>query len=198
SSCRRSVGSVRITRQRRQSGRIGWDRARRGAAVIGELDVSRLVSVNMRMGRISSMVGLRGDMNQVIGGGLGPLVLWDRSEGDSRIKGRVMVRAWLERRWGVVAVTAQRLSERAAHDDVVIRRGRLRRGLFAGCRHGRLMGGLTTTAIVRSMPGRLCSVVPRHVDRISIRPVRYDGRIDRIRTIELRYGSRIDLERPRF
>src|SRR6516225_450345 len=87
--CSRSVGSARITRQRRQSGRIGWDRARRGAAVISELDVSRLVSVNMRMGRISSMVGLRGDMNFVIGGVLRQLVLGDRGEVDSRINGRV-------------------------------------------------------------------------------------------------------------
>src|SRR5262249_21890653 len=39
------------------------------------------------------------------------------------------------------------------------------------------------------MPARLCSVVSRHVDRISIRPVRYDGRIELIRTIELPSGS---------
>src|SRR5262245_48482262 len=80
SSCSRSVGPTRITRQRRQSGRIGWDRARRGAAVTSELDVTRLVSVNMRMGRISSMVGLRGDMNQVIGRVLRQVILGDRGE----------------------------------------------------------------------------------------------------------------------
>src|SRR5215813_878989 len=118
SSCSRSVGSARITRQRRESGRIGCDRARRGAAVISELVVSRMVSVNMRMGRISSMVGLRGDMNQVIGGVLRQLVLGDRGEVESRINGRVMVHAWLERRRGVVP--ARRRGGRTAHTEVVI------------------------------------------------------------------------------
>src|SRR5215472_15823727 len=131
----------------------------------------------MSMGRLSSMVGLRGDMKQVIGEVLRQLVLGDRGEVDSRINGRVMVRAWLERRCGVVAVTAQRLSERAAHDDVVIRRGRLRRGVFTGRGHGRLVGGLAAVAVVRNMPGSLSDVVPRHVDRVSIRAVRYGGRI---------------------
>src|SRR6516164_3649488 len=120
-SCSRSVGPARITRQRRQSGWIGRERPRRGIAVISELDVSGLVSVNMRMGRISLMVDLSGAMNQVIDRVLRQLVLGDGGEVDSRINGRVMVCVRLERRGGVVAVTAQRLSERAAHDDVVIR-----------------------------------------------------------------------------
>src|SRR5262245_17310283 len=100
-SCGRSVGPARIARQRRQSRRIGRDRARRGAAVISELDVSRLVSVNMRMGRISSMVGLSGAMTQVIDRVLRQLVLGDGGE-VTRINGRVVVQAWLERRRGVV------------------------------------------------------------------------------------------------
>src|SRR5215472_2495409 len=73
--CLERLGGVvpaQVTRQRRQGRQIGWDRAVMGVAVIS---VSRLVSVNMRMGRISSMVGLRGDsmvglrgdMKQVIG-----------------------------------------------------------------------------------------------------------------------------------
>src|SRR5215472_18324061 len=152
----------------------------------------------MRMGRLSSMVGLRGDMKQVIGEVLRQVVLGDRGEVDSRINGRVMVRAWLERRCGVVAVTARRLGERAANTDVVIRCGRLRRGVFAGLGHRRIVGGLAATAVVRGMPGRLYGVVPRRVDRVSIRSVRYDGRTDRIRTIELQCGSGVDLERPRL
>src|SRR6516162_5521917 len=108
-SCSRSVGPARITRQRRQSGWIGRERPRRGIAVASELDVSGSVSVNMRMGRISSMVGLRGNMKQVIGGVLQQVVLGDGGEVDSRINGRVMVHAWLERRCGVVPVTARRL-----------------------------------------------------------------------------------------
>src|SRR5262249_14821460 len=66
----RSVGHARITRQRRQGGRIGWDRADMGAAVISELEARRLVYLNTRMDRISSMVVLRGDMKHVIGRGL--------------------------------------------------------------------------------------------------------------------------------
>src|SRR5262245_3327373 len=53
-SCSRSVGPAWITRQRRQSRQIGWDRAMMGVTVIS---ASRLVSVNMRMGRINSVVG---------------------------------------------------------------------------------------------------------------------------------------------
>src|SRR5215831_625100 len=109
----------------------------------------------MRMGRTSSMAGLRGDMKQGIGRLLRQVVLGDGGEVDSGIDGRVMVHAWLERRCGVVAVTAQRLSERAAHDDVAIRCGRLRRGLFTGRGHGRLVGGLAAVAVVRNMPGSL-------------------------------------------
>src|SRR6516225_9725727 len=131
-SCSRSVGPARITRQRRQSGWIGRERPRRGIAVISELDVSGLVSVNMRMGRISLMVDLSGAMNQVIDRVLRQLVLGDGGEVDSRINGRVMVHAWLERRRGVVPVTARRCGERAVHTEVGIRWGRLRRGVFAG------------------------------------------------------------------
>src|SRR5262249_31595748 len=120
-SCSRSVGPARITRQRSQSGWIGRERPRRGIAVISELDVSGLVSVNMRMGPISSMVGLRGAMNQVIDRVLRQLVLGDGGEGDARINARVMVHAWLDRRRGALPVTARHLSERAAHTDVVIR-----------------------------------------------------------------------------
>src|SRR6266545_7063717 len=55
----RGVVLAEVTRQRRQRRRIVWDRARMGAAVISELEASRLVSVKMRMGRVSS-VGHRG------------------------------------------------------------------------------------------------------------------------------------------
>src|SRR5262249_56205660 len=71
--CIRSVGPARVTRQRRWGRRIGWGHARMGTAVISELDVSGLVSVNMRMSRISLMVGLRGNMKQVIVGALPPV-----------------------------------------------------------------------------------------------------------------------------
>src|SRR6516164_6937207 len=56
SSCSRSVGSARITGQRRKSGGIGGNGARGGAAVISEFDVSGLFPVNMRRGRIGGMV----------------------------------------------------------------------------------------------------------------------------------------------
>src|SRR2546430_13454138 len=55
----RGVVLAQVTRQRRQRRRIVWDRARMGAAVVSELEASRLVSVKMRMGRVSS-VGHRG------------------------------------------------------------------------------------------------------------------------------------------
>src|SRR5262249_20072977 len=84
-----AVSTPRITRQRSQSGWIGRERPRRGIAVISELDVSGLVSVNMRMGPISSMVGLRGAMNQVIDRVLRQLVLGDGGEVDARINARV-------------------------------------------------------------------------------------------------------------
>src|SRR5262249_13037413 len=48
----RSMRPAQVTRRRRQSRRIGWDRARIDAAVMSNLGISRLVSVNMRMGRI--------------------------------------------------------------------------------------------------------------------------------------------------
>src|SRR5262249_50301206 len=115
-SCSRSVGPAWITRQRRQSRQIGWDRAMMGVTVIS---ASRLVSVNMRMGRINSVVGLRGDMNQVIRRVLQQVVLGDRGEVDSRINGRVVLHVWLERRRGVVP--ARPLGERAVQTEVVIR-----------------------------------------------------------------------------
>ena len=136
--CLERLGGVvpaQVTRQRRQGRQIGWDRAVMGVAVIS---VSRLVSVNMRMGRISSMVGLRGDsmvglrgdsmvglrgdMKQVIGRVLQQVVLGDRVEVDSRIDGRVMVHVWLELEGGMILVAARRLSERerVAHNESVL------------------------------------------------------------------------------
>src|SRR5262249_60341145 len=59
--CLERLGGVvpaQVTRQRRQGRQIGWDRAVMGGAVIS---VSRLGSVNMRMGGVRSMVGLGGD-----------------------------------------------------------------------------------------------------------------------------------------
>src|SRR6516225_4981696 len=137
--CLERLGGVvpaQVTRQRRQGRQIGWDRAVMGVAVIS---VSRLVSVNMMMGRISSMVGLRGDsmvglrgdsmvglrgaMKQVIGRVLQQVVLGDRVEVDSRIDGRVMVHVWLELERGMILVAARRLSERerVAHNESVLR-----------------------------------------------------------------------------
>ena len=49
------------------------------------------------MSRISSMVGLRGDMKQVVGGVLQQVVRGDQVELDSRINDCVMVHGWLER-----------------------------------------------------------------------------------------------------
>src|SRR6516165_2166495 len=105
--CLERLGGVvpaQVTRQRRQGRQIGWDRAVMGVAVIS---VSRLVSVNMMMGRISSMVGLRGD----------------RVEVDSRTDGRVMVHVLLELERGMILVAARRLSERerVAHNEPVLR-----------------------------------------------------------------------------
>src|SRR6516165_5581954 len=129
-ACLERLGGVvpaQVTRQRRQGRQIGWDRAVMGVAVIS---VSRLVSVNMMMGRISSMVGLRGDsmvglrgdMKQVIGRVLQQVVLGDRVEVDSRIDGRVMVHVWLELERGMILVAARRLSERerVAHNESVL------------------------------------------------------------------------------
>src|SRR5262245_65047373 len=101
---------------------------------------SRLVSANMRMSRISSMVGLRGDMKQVVGGVLQQVVRGDQVELDSRINDCVMVHGWLERGGGVVPVSA--------------RWGRLRRGVFAGRGHGRVVGDLVATAEIGRASGR--------------------------------------------
>src|SRR5262245_66604475 len=75
-----------------------------GVAVIS---ASRLVSVNIRMSRISSMVGLRGDMKQVVGGVLQQVVRGDQVELDSRINDCVMVHGWIERGGGVGHVSAR-------------------------------------------------------------------------------------------
>src|SRR5262244_1995053 len=59
--CLERLGGVvpaQVARPRRRSRRVVWDLAGMGVAVIS---ASRLVSVNIRMSRISSMVGLRGD-----------------------------------------------------------------------------------------------------------------------------------------
>jgi len=62
---------------------------------VAVINASRLVSFNMRMARISFMVGLRGDMNQVIGRVLQQLILGEGGDTDSRINGRGMFHAWL-------------------------------------------------------------------------------------------------------
>jgi hypothetical protein len=132
-----SMVPAQVTRQRRQSRRIVWDRASMGAAVICELEVSQLGYVRMRMGPMSSIghsvhtvvIGLGGQMKQVIGIVLGGV--------DFRI-GDVMVQVCLEEEGGTITRAAQRLSERAAHDDVVICGGRLHRGVFTGCGRGLL------------------------------------------------------------
>src|SRR5215471_15501576 len=142
--CLELLGGVvpaHVTGPRRRRRQVVWDLAGMVAAVIS---VSRLVSVNMRMGRISSMVGLRGDsmvglrgdsmvglrgdMNQVIGRVLQQVVLGDRVEVDSRIDGRMMVHVWLEleggmTEGGMILVAARRLSERerVAHNESVLR-----------------------------------------------------------------------------
>src|SRR5207253_1873840 len=51
----RAVVLAQAKRQRWRRRRIVWDRARMGAAVVSELEASRLVSVKMRMGRVSSV-----------------------------------------------------------------------------------------------------------------------------------------------
>src|SRR5262245_18454816 len=106
-------------RMQRVIGRVLRRIVLRDGGELSELDLSGLVSVNMRMGWISLMVVLSGAMNQVIARVLRQLVLGDGGEVDSRINGRVMVHAWLERRRGVVS--ARRRGERTAHTDVVIR-----------------------------------------------------------------------------
>src|SRR5215469_13741337 len=55
-----SMGGVvpaHITRKRRQARRVVWDPAGIGAAVISELGARRFASVNLTMGRVSSMGG---------------------------------------------------------------------------------------------------------------------------------------------
>ena len=139
--CLERLGGVvpaQVARPRRPSRRVVWDLAGMGVAVIS---ASRLVSVNIRMSRISSMVGLR----QVVGGVLQQVVRGDQVELDSRVNDCVMVHGWLERGGGVV---------------VSARWGRLHRGVFVGRGHGRVVGDLAATAVVRNMPGRLCGVVP--------------------------------------
>src|SRR6266508_1266383 len=88
------------------------------AVVISEVEASRLVSVKMRMGWVTSIrhsrravgVVLRGPMRQVIGGVLRQVVLSDVL--DFRIGARVMVRVWLERMRGVVLAQVIRRQRR--------------------------------------------------------------------------------------
>src|SRR5262245_61799995 len=96
------------------------------AAVISELEVNPLVSIKMRLGRVSSIgrsgravIGeLRSPMRQVIGRVLQRGV---SDIADLRIGARVLVQVRLEREAGVVLVAAQRGSERSAHSEVAIR-----------------------------------------------------------------------------
>src|SRR5262249_21629302 len=130
--CLERLGGVvfpQVARPRRRSRRVVWDLAGGGVAVIRAI---RVVFVNIRMSRVSSMVGLRGDS-----GVLQQVVRGDQVELDSRINDCVMVHGWLERGGGVVPVSA--------------RWGRLRRGVFAGRGHGRVVGDLAATAVVRNM-----------------------------------------------
>ena len=121
---------IRWGRLHRGTGCMCW----MGAAVISKLEGGQLGYVKMRMGPVSSIghsvhagvIELRGQMRQVIGVVLG--------EVDFRIGN--MVQVCLEEESRAITVAAQHLSERAAHDDVVIRGGRLRRGVFAGCGRG--------------------------------------------------------------
>ena len=107
-----------------------------GAAVISDLEAGQLGYVKMRIGPVSSIghsvhagvIELRGQMKQGIGVVLG--------EVDFRIGN--MVQVCLEEESRAITVAAQHLSERAADDDVVIRGGRLHRGVFAGCGRGLL------------------------------------------------------------
>ena len=95
--CLERLGGVvpaQVARPRRRSRWVVWDLAGMGIAVIS---ARRSVSVNMRMSRISSMVGLRGDMKQVVGGVLQQVVRGDQVEPDSRVNDCVMVHGWLER-----------------------------------------------------------------------------------------------------
>src|SRR5262249_53176592 len=59
-----SMRPARVTRRRRHSSRIVWDRARMVAA-IGELEAIRLVAANLRMGRVSA-IGSRAMVAAVI------------------------------------------------------------------------------------------------------------------------------------
>src|SRR5262249_48427142 len=87
----RSMSPARATQQRRQNRRIVWDdRARMGAAVICELEVSQLGYVRMRMGRVSST-----DHGAVVVGLLQQMVFSVRGEVDFRV---VMVVI----RWGAL------------------------------------------------------------------------------------------------
>src|SRR5262249_24001480 len=125
----RSMSPARVTQQRRQNSRIVWDdRARMGAAVICELEVSQLGYVRMRMGRVSSI----GHGAVVVE--LQQVVFSVRGEVDFRIGDVVQI--CLEEESRAITVAAQHLSERAAHDDVVIRGAQLHQGVFAGCGRG--------------------------------------------------------------
>src|SRR5215831_5887142 len=121
--------------------------------------ISELEVVRMRVGRVLRVL-------------LGDVV-------DFRIGDRVMVHAWLELEGGMILVAARRLS------DSVLRRCRLRGGLFASRGHGRIVGELVAPDLTL---GRVYRVVTRQIDRISVRSVHYEKRIGRIRSIELQRG----------
>ena len=78
------------------------------AAVLMELEASRLASIKMRMGRVSSIghsrcaviAVLRGHMRQMVGSVLRRVVLSDVA--NFQISARMMVQVWLERVCGVV------------------------------------------------------------------------------------------------
>src|SRR5262245_43699472 len=112
---------------------------------------------------------------------------------DFRIGDRVMVHAWLELEGGMILVAARRLSgrEQVVHNESVLRRCRLRGGLFASRGHGRIVGDLAALALTL---GRVYRVVTRQIDRISVRSVHYEKRTGRIRSIELQRGFRIGPE----
>src|SRR5919198_1873778 len=131
-----------------------------GAAVV----ISELEIVRMRMGRM-----LRVLFADVV---------------DFRIGDRVMVHAWLELEGGMILVAARRLSERerVAHNESVLRRCRLRGGLFASRGHGRIVGDLAAPALTL---GRAFRVMTRQIDRIRVRSVHYEKPVSRIRSIEL-------------
>src|SRR5262249_10906064 len=125
----RSMSPARVTQQRRQNRRIGWDdRAMTGAAAICGLEVSQLGYGRIGRGRASST------WHDPVLVELQQVVFSVRGEVDFRIGDVVQV--CLEEESRAITVAAQHLSERAAHDDVIIRGAQLPQGVFAGCGRG--------------------------------------------------------------